>query len=181
MNRGVLRRPSCCWPIRWTTVSEVDGKLGPMELQAMNRAIEPLVNARINTGRIDGMNFRIAGDSRQADVQLLLLYDSLNVSLMKQEKDGPKARPVAFGHRRRPVDPHRQSGRRSDPHRRRHDRTGSLPLAVQLPVEVADAGYQTDGRRTRNGRQKTPPPGRPAISGRPPVQDSDGGSNRYSL
>ena len=58
----------------------------------MNRAIEPLVNARINTGRIDGMNFRIAGDSRQADVQLLLLYDSLNVSLMKQEKDGPKAR-----------------------------------------------------------------------------------------
>ena len=92
MNRGVLQATFLLPADSLDDRFEVDGKLGPMELQAMNRAIEPLVNARINTGRIDGMNFRIAGDSRQADVQLLLLYDSLNVSLMKQEKDGPKAR-----------------------------------------------------------------------------------------
>lgn len=90
MNRGVLQATFLLPADSLDDRFEVDGKLGPMELQAMNRAIEPLVNARINTGRIDGMNFRIAGDSRQADVQLLLLYDSLNVSLMKQEKDGPR-------------------------------------------------------------------------------------------
>ena len=168
MNRGVLQATFLLPADSLDDRFEVDGKLGPMELQAMNRAIEPLVNARINTGRIDGMNFRIA--VRQPE--------RLANETGERRAQGP---PVAFGHRGRPVDPHRQSGKRSDPHRRRRDRTGSLPLAVQLPVEVADAGYQTDGRRTRNGRQKTPPPGRPAISGRPPVQDSDGGSNRYSL
>lgn len=92
MNRGVLQATFLLPADSLDDRFEVDGKLGPMELRAMNKVIEPLANARINAGRIDGMNFRIAGNAQQADVKLLLLYDSLNVSLMKQEKDGLKAR-----------------------------------------------------------------------------------------
>ena len=92
MNRGVLQAVFLLPADSLDDRFEVNGKLGPMDLQAMNEVIEPLANARINTGRVNGMNFRIAGNARQADVQLLLLYDDLNVSLMKQERDGLKAR-----------------------------------------------------------------------------------------
>lgn len=66
---------------------EIEGKMGPLNLPALNPMIEPLAKIQIVSGRMEGMSFHIKGDSRKAQVDLLFLYEHLRVRVMR-EKDG---------------------------------------------------------------------------------------------
>ncbi|MBQ4279702.1 MAG: hypothetical protein IJC16_07100 [Rikenellaceae bacterium] len=73
---------------------EVSGTLGPMEMQALNPTLVPLAGARVTSGRINGMDFRIAGSERQSSVTLQLRYDDLGVTVVRDTGDSLHARPV---------------------------------------------------------------------------------------
>lgn len=66
---------------------EVEGSLGRMNLEALNKMTEPLVKIRIMSGEVNEMNFKITGNSQDAQVHMLFLYDDLKVRILK-EKDG---------------------------------------------------------------------------------------------
>lgn len=67
---------------------EVEGTLGPVNLKVFNRILEPLADAGVRTGHIDGMKFSIMGDHRAAEVEMEMRYDDLSVALLRGMKDG---------------------------------------------------------------------------------------------
>lgn len=66
---------------------EIDGKLGPLNLTALNPMIEPLAKIKIVSGRMEEMTFGIQGNSQKAGVDMSFLYEHLRIRIMK-EKDG---------------------------------------------------------------------------------------------
>jgi hypothetical protein len=49
--------------------------------------IEPLTKIKVISGEVESLNFRITGNARQSQTDLLFLYEDLKVRLLK-EKDG---------------------------------------------------------------------------------------------
>ena len=85
MNRGRMQA-TFTLPVDSTDNDfTVTGRLGPLNAEALNPITEPLTNLYIDNGRINGMNFSIAGNAMQSSVTLELRYDSLNVAWMKNE------------------------------------------------------------------------------------------------
>ena len=70
------------------TSFEITGKMGPMNMKALNPVLKPLAKIRIDNGEINALEFNITGDTYRSDVNMELLYDSLYISLMKEEKLG---------------------------------------------------------------------------------------------
>lgn len=73
---------------------EVEGHLGALDLIALNGIIEPLARAKVNSGHVNGMDFRIVGTDRESSVHLELLYDDLSVSLVSENGRRIKERPL---------------------------------------------------------------------------------------
>ena len=71
---------------------EVEGTLGPMNLHAFNRILEPLADAGIHSGRLDGLSFTISGNHKEAKVTMKMRYDDLSVALLREDQDGRKHR-----------------------------------------------------------------------------------------
>lgn len=69
---------------------EVEGSLGPMNLHVFNRILEPLADAGIHSGKLDGLTFTIAGNHKEAQVTMKMRYDDLSVALLREDKDGRK-------------------------------------------------------------------------------------------
>ena len=67
---------------------DVEGRLGRFDLQAMNKTTEPLGGIRIDAGQVENMRFRIEGDTVRSSVTMLLLYEGLDVSLMRENERG---------------------------------------------------------------------------------------------
>jgi len=67
---------------------EVTGKLGYMPLPYVNGMVEPLAKARIDEGQINSFDFHISGTSSHSYVRMTLLYSDLDVTLLKEKKDG---------------------------------------------------------------------------------------------
>ncbi len=65
----------------------IEGRLGSMEMPSLNPAIVPLANIKITSGKINEMTFRITGNDRKAQVDMVLLYENLKIRIVK-EKDG---------------------------------------------------------------------------------------------
>jgi hypothetical protein len=61
---------------------ELSGRLGQTDMAAFNRALEPLVNARITSGRIESIDFNITGTLRQSHSTLTMVYHDLDVELL---------------------------------------------------------------------------------------------------
>lgn len=77
---------------------EVEGSLGPMNLHVFNRILEPLADAGIHSGKLDGLTFTIAGNRKEAQVTMKMRYDDLSVALLREDKDGRKhARRIVSG------------------------------------------------------------------------------------
>lgn len=65
----------------------VNGQLGSLAMDQLNRLTEPLANLSIQNGRIDSMIFNITGNKHSSAVDLKLLYNDLEIELIK-DHDG---------------------------------------------------------------------------------------------
>ncbi len=64
---------------------EVTGSLGPCRASIFNAMTEPLGSIEVRDGRIEKLDFSIAGDSIRAHGKLLFIYDGLNVALLDKK------------------------------------------------------------------------------------------------
>ncbi len=71
---------------------EVAAHMGPMKLSALDPIITPLANAEIKSGNVEGLDYRIGGSSHRAKAQMTLLYNNLEIGLMKDTGHGLKER-----------------------------------------------------------------------------------------
>ena len=67
---------------------EAEGTLGPMNLDLFNRILQPLADAGVRTGRLDGLSFSIAGDNRTAQATVKMRYADLSVRLLRRDGEG---------------------------------------------------------------------------------------------
>ncbi len=63
---------------------DIAGQLGATDLTAFNRAVEPLMNARIDSGMVQGMNFNIVGNAVSSHIDMTMRYTDLEVALLKK-------------------------------------------------------------------------------------------------
>ena len=82
--RAVFRFPADSTGTRF----DVEGRMEQLDPKAMNETTEPLGGIRFDAGRIDGMQFRIEGDTLRSTVSMRLLYDGLDISVMKENQRG---------------------------------------------------------------------------------------------
>ncbi len=61
---------------------EVTGRLGATDMKAFNRAIEPLMNARITSGRIKSIDFAITGTLARSHTDMTMAYNDLQVEFL---------------------------------------------------------------------------------------------------
>lgn len=87
MDQGILRATFLLPVDSLNPHFEVEGHLGKMDMLSLNRMIEPLVKIKITSGEIDGLKFKMTGNSHTAQVHMLFLYRDLKIRIMK-EKDG---------------------------------------------------------------------------------------------
>lgn len=69
---------------------EVEGTLGPVNLKVFNRMLEPLAEAAISSGHLDGLSFTIAGNHKEAQVSMKMRYNDLSVAMLKEGSNGRK-------------------------------------------------------------------------------------------
>lgn len=67
---------------------EIDGSLGPMSLSLLNRVVTPLAGIQIDSGRLERIEFRVTGNDARSEVQMTMLYDGLDVEMVKRQPDG---------------------------------------------------------------------------------------------
>lgn len=87
MNQGEMQAVFRLPAGRSNPFFEVEGRLGAMNLAALNPMTEPLAKVKIASGRVEGMTFSMKGDAQRADADVLFLYEKLRIRIMK-EKDG---------------------------------------------------------------------------------------------
>lgn len=68
---------------------EVEGSLGPVNMRVFNKMLEQLADAKIRSGKINGLTFTIAGTRSSANVTIDMRYEDLSVALMR-ERDGQR-------------------------------------------------------------------------------------------
>ena len=61
------------------------GKMGSMDLSLMNSITIPIADLQIDRGKVHQLSFRITGDSTQAETELTMLYDSLQIELIHRK------------------------------------------------------------------------------------------------
>jgi hypothetical protein len=61
---------------------EITGKLGPTDLTSVNRALEPLMNVRITSGRIASLDFHLTGTHQRSHMELTMAYNDLKVEFL---------------------------------------------------------------------------------------------------
>jgi hypothetical protein len=69
---------------------DVKGSFGTMDATLLNPLTEPMGPARINKGKINGMEFSLQGQDYGMDGAIKLLYDDLNIAILEKDKDSKK-------------------------------------------------------------------------------------------
>jgi len=72
------------------------GRLGPMNLKAINQATMPLTMLKINTGTLKQFDFDIHADKQMSHGKVLFLYNDVKVNILKPDTahDRLKSRPI---------------------------------------------------------------------------------------
>lgn len=75
----------------------IKGRLGPMDLRVLNPTIMPLGMVKVNTGSLKQFSFNIHANQYQSTANIGLLYNNLNISILKQDTlfDKLKKRQIA--------------------------------------------------------------------------------------
>ena len=63
---------------------EFIGKLGEMDMSALNPAVENLANVRITSGRMHGLEFHIVGNAATSHTTAVMSYEGLEIALLKK-------------------------------------------------------------------------------------------------
>ncbi len=73
----------CLFPVAATDDAwELYGRLGPTDMAAMNRVIEPVAHLRITSGRIESCEFHVTGTSVRSHSRLTMKYNDLKVAVL---------------------------------------------------------------------------------------------------
>ncbi|MFQ8827891.1 MAG: hypothetical protein ACLR76_11385 [Alistipes sp.] len=59
-----------------------------MSLSLLNRVVTPLAGIRIDSGRLERIEFHVTGNDTRSEVQMTMLYDGLDVEMVKRRSDG---------------------------------------------------------------------------------------------
>lgn len=70
-----------------TRAIECKGSIGAMNLAPLNAMLEPSLNLKFNTGRLDRMTFAFTGNDTRSSGWMEFLYHDLNVELLKKEAE----------------------------------------------------------------------------------------------
>jgi hypothetical protein len=65
---------------------EVAGTVGPMDATQLNPLTEPMGPAKIEEGRLNGMEFKLSGNNHKMTGNLKLLYENLDIALLEKDK-----------------------------------------------------------------------------------------------
>lgn len=87
MKRGRLKVDFVFPMTAGEDIHHVNGTLEAMDLQPLNVAFEPLAFARIDDGRILGLDFGMRMGEQQSSGELTLLYEDLKVSLLDKKEN----------------------------------------------------------------------------------------------
>lgn len=69
---------------------DVKGVLGALDARAVNVLSEPMGPARIEDGRINKMQFNLAGNDYSMNGKVLMLYDDLKVAILEKNEESNK-------------------------------------------------------------------------------------------
>lgn len=72
----------------------IKGSMQPMDMQPLNKALEPIAFVRIDEGRIIGLDFEIHLTEKRAGGTLTLQYEDLKISLLDEDHSDE-----SFGHK----------------------------------------------------------------------------------
>jgi hypothetical protein len=61
----------------------VTGTVGKSDMSSFNSAITPLMNIRVDSGVMNGLSFKLDGNSVRSHIEMTMLYEGLSVSLLK--------------------------------------------------------------------------------------------------
>jgi hypothetical protein len=61
---------------------ELSGRLGPTDMTAFNRALEPLINAKITSGQIRSLSFDMSGTLATSHAHVAMAYNDLGVAFL---------------------------------------------------------------------------------------------------
>lgn len=86
-NRSVLRLPIN----HENDHFEIEGRVGTMELAALNPTFVPLSNFEIRSGRIESAEYLISGNDLSSETTITLIYDDLYVELLGKDAAGKLA------------------------------------------------------------------------------------------
>lgn len=75
---------------------EVSGTLGRMNAASLNRVLEPLMDLRIKSGIIHGVDFHVTGTLEQSATRLTMPYSDLSVALLKKHDHTRERRILTF-------------------------------------------------------------------------------------
>lgn len=84
--RVVLRFPAHASNDRF----EVEGTMGPLDLRLLNGVLEPLSEAAIRSGQLDGLAFDITGTRSRAQVDMKMRYRDLSLTMLREDAAGRK-------------------------------------------------------------------------------------------
>lgn len=87
LHRGFLQAAFTFPKNRLNSHFEVKGRLDSMPLNALNVMTEPLVKIKITSGQVKTLDFYIRGNDKEAEVNLLFIYNNLKIRIIK-EKNG---------------------------------------------------------------------------------------------
>lgn len=88
---AALLRVACRFPAHPSNDRfEAEGTLGPANLRIFNRILEPLAEAGVRSGHLDGLSFAITGDGREAEVEMKMRYTDLSVTMLREDAGGRK-------------------------------------------------------------------------------------------
>ncbi len=92
MNQGVMQITFRLPVSPRDNLFEAEGRLGAMNIAGLNPMIEPLAKIRIASGKVNGLTFKIKGNSVQSEVDMTFLYRGLKVRLLKEKNGKIKVR-----------------------------------------------------------------------------------------
>ncbi len=75
---------------------ELSGRLGSMHMSVLNRAIEPLMAAKITSGEIESLDFHIAGTLAESHSKITMAYNDLQLAFLDRRDHTRERRFLTF-------------------------------------------------------------------------------------
>lgn len=85
LNKAPVKATIHFFPTSANGKFTIEGDLGKMPAEGINELAEPMGLAKVESGTLTGVHFEFAGNDYATDGTLTMLYDDLNISLLKKD------------------------------------------------------------------------------------------------